>query len=126
MKRIIFLTLILLLIGTAVYAQQRQTSVEIRQNAQELLAQTRANNDEFEDALAEIRYRNGNNSDYSNYQRIRAELDHLETMINRERATLGIRLDRGNNVSTEVMERFERMVNRHRALMLELEQFIGG
>ena len=126
MKRIIFLALILLLIGTAVYAQQRQTSVEIRQNAQQLLTQTRANNEEFEDALAEIRDRNGNNSDYSNYQRIRADLDHLENMINRERTSLGTRLDRGNNVSTEVMERFERMLDRHRALMQELEQFIGG
>ena len=125
MKRILFTILILLLIGTAAYAQ-RQTSAEIRQNAQQLLTQTRTTSAEFEDALADLRDRNGSNSDSATYQRIRSELDQLENMINRERVSIGARLDRGNNVSNDVMERFERMLNRHRALMLELEQFIGG
>ena len=125
MKRILLTALILLFIVTAVYAQSH-TSAELRQNAQQLLAQTRTNSAEFEDALADLRERNGTNTDSATYRRIRAELDQLENMINRERVNLGARLDRGNNVSTDVMERFERMLNRHRALMLELEQFIGG
>ena len=127
MKKILFAVVVLLVAGAVVFAQQRPpSSVQTRQEAQQLLTQTRANSNEFQTSLNDLRVRNTSNSDAGAYQRLRTEIQQLESMITAERSSIENRLDRGVNVSAEVLSRFDRMLNQHRAKLTELENFIAN
>ena len=126
MKRILLAALILLAAAVA-YAQQNSppTSAQTRQEAQQYLNQARTNSNEFEANLADLRARNTSNDDFSTFFRLRREIDQLEATISSERFNIESRLDRGQRVSADVLNRFERMLDQHRTKMGELEVFLA-
>ena len=128
MKKILLVTVIFLAAGTLAYAQQSDlpSSAEVRQQAQQFLNQARANTSEIEGILADLRARNSGNRDIDIYNRLRAEIEHLEGRIKSEEVRIGVFLDQGMNVSAEMLNRIERMVNQHKAKQAELEAFIAS
>jgi len=130
MKRIILAALILIIAGSAAFAQQRarttQTTDQIRQEAQQLLTSSRSNNSEYEADLVELRDRNSGNNASSIFYRLRTEIANMENMINQERTNIEARLDRGTRVSSEVLTRFERMIHQHLVKTGELEEFLSS
>ena len=129
MKRIIFTVLILLVAGSAVYAQQSgpvtMTPAQVRQEAQQLLNQSRSNASQYEDDLADVIARNSGNHYYVVFTRLRNQINQLETMIESEHSNIENRLNVGQRISADVVDRFERMVGRHGAKVDELEEFVS-
>ena len=129
MKKILLVTVIFLVAGTIAYAQQSQqlpSSAEVKQDAQQYLNQARANTDEIEGILANLRARNSGNRDIDVFNRLKAEIEHLESRIKEEEVRIGARLDQGINVSSDMLNRIERMINQHKAKQAELEAFIAS
>ena len=126
MKRILFTTVLLLAAGTLIFAQQADnpTSAQTRQNAQQYLSQARNNLSQFESVLDELKDRNGSNRASYTFNRLRTEIERLETHISSEQDSIRASLDRGTRVNTEVMSRVENFINQHRAKLEELEDFI--
>ena len=130
MKRILLAALILFTVGAIVYAQQQgsnyPSSAETRRDAQQYVSQARANADQYESNLADLRERNSDNSYAFNFFRLRDEIKHLESMITAERNNIEARLDTGTRVSTAVFNRYQRMVDQHKARTTELEELIAA
>ena len=126
MKRILFTTVLFLVAGTLIFAQQADnpTSAQTRQNAQQFLGQARNNLSQFESVLADLKDRNGSNRASYTFNRLRREIERLETHISSEQDSIRASLDRGTRVNTEVMGRVENFINQHRAKLEELEDFI--
>ena len=127
MKRILLTIVILLVAGAFVYAQQASnppSSAQTKQTAQQYLGQARTNSSEFEATLNDLRARNTSNKDAATFNRLKTEIDRLEQMIVREETQMGSTLDRGTKVSTESLERIQRLHDQHKAKMAELEAFI--
>ncbi|MCL2092635.1 MAG: hypothetical protein FWH12_00425 [Treponema sp.] len=126
MKRIFLVTLILLLTSTALFAQMGQTSAQVRQNAQSYATQARANANQFEQVLNDLRARNVANADAAIFNRMRNEINRLESQIETEEHRITATLDRGNLVNPEVLERVARLISQHRNKVTELENFIAN
>ena len=129
MKRILLTIVILLVAGAFVYAQQTSSplsSAQTKQTAQQYLGQARTNNQEYGATLDDLRARNTSNKDAATFNRLKSEIDRLEQMIVREETQMGATLDRGTKVSTESLDRIQRLHDQHKAKMAELEAFIQG
>ena len=124
MKRFFLVFAVLLLISTVAHAQQ-PSSAEIRQSAQQFLTQGRENSSHFESVLADLTASNVSNRDAVTYNRLRTEIERLETSIATEEARLKASLDVGQRVTQEMLNRVERLINQHRAKLEELQVFIS-
>ena len=127
MKRL-FLLVILLSAGIAVFAQQAQgvqrpTSAQTRQEANQFIAQANTNAADFQAKLADLKQRNTSNNDFVTFNRIRSEIEGLETQIVLEESRISSRLESGARVNNELMNRIERLINRHSDLVAELRTF---
>ena len=131
MKRILLMAIILFAAGAAVYAQIGATApiiltpAEVRQEAQQLLNQSRSNASEFEENLEDITARNRGNHYYVVFLRLRNEINQLESMITAEHTNIENRLNVGQRISADVINRFGRMVGRHGEKVAELEDFVS-
>ena len=130
MKRI-FLAIVFLAAGIAVYAQQQggsniPTSAQTKQSAQQFLNQAKTNSQGFESTLADLKARNGSNSDLATFNRLKSEIESLEERINTEEKSIRGSLDRGTKVNSEVMNRYENFINQHKAKMEELDTFVSS
>ena len=133
MKRILLATLILLLAGMTVYAQQAAqggtnlpSSSQTKQNAQQYLTQAKTNGSQFTSALSDLNARNLSNKDLITFNQLKTEIDRLEALINTEQARIGGNLDSGHKVDAELLNRIQRLIDQHKAKMDELEAFISG
>ena len=132
MKRILLTIAVFLIAGTLVYAQQKssssqtQGSNQTKQNAQKLLDESKSNNSEFQDTLADLKDRNGSNKDAYTYQRLKSEIARIENTINTEEKSIRASLDRGTKVNSEVIGRIENFINQHSAKIQELEEFVSA
>lgn len=130
MKRSFLITVLLLLTSFAVFAQQAATanpsSSQTKQNAQQYLNQAKSNSQQYESALQDLKARNMSNKDSYTFNRLKSDIDKLETSINTEQKSIGAILDRGTKVTTEVMDRIERMIGQHKAKVNELETFVSN
>ena len=130
MKRILLTIVVLLVAGSFVYAQQAASSppssAQIKQTAQQYLGQAKTNSQQSEAVLNDLRARNTSNKDAATFNRLKSELDRLEDMINKEEAQMAAILDRGTKVSTESLDRIQRLHDQHKAKMAELESFISN
>ena len=126
MKRISLITIILLVISMAVFAQQAggppQTS-ETMQAAQQTLTQGRTNSSQFESTLNDLKTRNTSNLNADTYNRLKSELDQLEFQINAEQTRIRARLDKGTKVNPAMFDRVQRLMDQHKAKLAELERF---
>ena len=126
MKQFFLTLVVLILVGTTVYAQQtgsQPTSAETRQNAQQSLSQSRTNSSQFESTLADLKARNTSNRDAIYYNQLMAEIERLENQINTEEGKARLSLDRGVKVDAALINRIEQLINQHKAKTDELEAF---
>ena len=133
MKRILLATIVLLAIGVMAYAQQSQQgtsgnppSNQTKQNAKQYLDQAKKRNSEFQDTLAELKELNGSNRDAYTFNRLKKEIEYIESTINAEDKSIRASLDKGTKVNSEVINRIESFINQHTAKMEELEDFVNN
>ena len=129
MKQFFLTAVVVFLTGTMVYAQQasnQPTSAQTKQEAQQYLDQVKSNSSQFDSDLADIIALNSSNKDMANFNQLKAEIDRLETLITTERDRIKNNLDSGKKVSSQVLEKYERLINQHKAKLEELEAFVSG
>ena len=131
MKRILLALVILLVAASFVYAQQQgasspPTTTQTKQNAQQYLTQAQANGSEYVSTLDDLRTRNRSNLDAITFNRLKAEIDRLESLIETEEARLGASLDKGNKVGSDTITRIQQMIDQHKAKTEELQAFISS
>ena len=130
MKRILLTTVLLLIVGVFMYAQQGGSeppqSAQTKQTAQQYLSQAKSNSSQFESTLADLKARNTSNKDAYNFNRLRNEIDRLESTINSEQKSMRANLDRGIRVNSDAMNRIENFINQHKAKIAELEYFVSS
>ena len=131
MKRIL-LAIIILFAAGIVYAQQASqganpppTSNQVKQSAQQLSAQAKSNSSQFESILAELSSRNVGNQDVDAFNKLKAEIEHLESAITREENRIRTLLDSGKKTSPGLVNRIERLINQHKAVIVQLDAFIA-
>jgi len=128
MKKILLAAIVFLAIGIMVYAQQgspaNPPSNQTKQAAQQYYNQAKSNNDTFQETLADLKELNGSNRDAYTFNRIKREIERIESTINSEERSIRASLDRGTKVNTEVMNRYENFIIQHTAKMEELEDFL--
>jgi hypothetical protein len=131
MKRFLITIIVLLLASAMTYAQQARgtpnpTSAQVRQSAQQFLTQGRANSSQFESIFAELQAGRTSNVDSIAFNRLKFEIETLESMITAEENRLKATLDNGRNVSQELLDRVQRLINQHKSKLDELEAFIAN
>jgi uncharacterized protein HemX len=129
MKRI-FMVVILLATGIAVFAQQsnsrttnRPSSDQTRQNARQYLEQARNASQKYDAAQSDLNARNVGNDDERRFNQIKAELERLEAAIVAEQNKISNTLEKGIKVSPEVLENVQKMLEKHKQKVEELEAF---
>ena len=128
MKRFLWTSVILILAGTMVYAQQAGTpsSAQIKQGAQQYLNEVQTNSSQFESTLADLNAQNISNKDAAAFNQLKTEISKLETLINTEQAKIKAALDKNSKVSSQVLDRVQSLINQHKAKMAELEDFTSS
>ena len=131
MKKVYFVIVVFILIGTMAYAQQpggaiNPTPAQVRQNAQQFLTQGRSNLAQFESTLNELRGISSGNRDAIRFNQLRSDILNLEALIVAEEGRLTATISRGGNISQILVDRVETLINRHRAKLAELEEFIAN
>jgi cytoskeletal protein RodZ len=130
MKRI-FMVVILLATGIAVFAQQantqrttnRPTSQQTKDSAKQFLEQSRTNASQFDSTQASLNTRNTGNDDERRFNQLRAEIERLEAQIIAEQNKISATLERGIKVSRETLDNVSRLLERHKEKLAELEAF---
>jgi hypothetical protein len=126
MKRC-FLAILLLGGIVTVYAQQSgaglPTSAQTKQNAQQYVDQAKTNSSQFESTQAALNASNTSNRDTAAYNKLKGEIDKLETSINAEQAKIKAALDSNSKVSPELFERVDKLIEKHKAKIAEMEAF---
>ena len=129
MKKTLLVIIILLLAGITLYAQQAggpPQTAETKQSAQQLSTQAKTNSSQFEATLADLNARNVSNKDAETYNRLKSEIDRLESLINTEQTKIRATLDSGRKLSPEFFNRLQRLIDRHKAKVTELDAFIAS
>ena len=130
MKRILLAVAILVLAG-AVYAQQSDAeplpnSSQTKQNAQQFSSQAKSNASQFATGLADLTARNTSNKDLENFNRLKSEIDQLETKINTEQGRVKANLDKGQVITPASLNRIDSLIKQHQEKIAELDAFISG
>jgi len=128
-KRISLITIILLVISMAVFAQQAggpPQTAETMSSAQQTLSQGKTNSAQFDSTLNDLKTRNTSNLNADTYNRLKNEIDQLEFQINVEQTRIRSRLDRGTKVNPAMFDRVQRLIDQHKSKLAELERFTSG
>ena len=130
MKNVLLITVILLLAGSMVYAQQGTssppTSQQTKQEAQQFLDQGKKNSSNFESTLAELNAGNTSNRDTTRFNQLKSEIQSLETKINTEQGKIKATLDKGAKVNKDALDRVQGLIDQHKAKLAELESFASS
>jgi len=131
MKRI-FMVVILLATGIAVFAQQanttpkttnRPTSSQTRDSAKQYLEQSKNKASQFDTTQADLNARNVSNDDERRFNQLRSEIERLEAAIVAEQNKISATLERGVKVSRETLDNAARLLDQHKQKLAELESF---
>jgi len=128
MKRI-FLVVVLLATGMAVFAQTRSTrptSEQTRDNAKQFLEQGKTNATQFDTMQASLNTRNTANDDTRNFNQLRTEIERLEASIVAEQNKISATLEKGLKVGSETLDNVQRLIEKHKQKLSELEKFSAG
>ena len=129
MKRI-FVVVILLATSMAVFAQQtrstRPTSDQTKDNAKQFLDQGKTNATQFDSMQANLNTRNTANDDTRNFNQLRTEIERLEASIVAEQNKISTTLEKGLKVSRETLDNVQRLIDKHKEKLAELEKFSSG
>ena len=115
---------ILVAAGTITYAQQ--VAAPTKQDMQTYLNQAKQNASQYEKDLSDIKSRNSSSGDVNTYNRIKGEIDRLESRINTEKTNIKAVNDKGNKVNTAILNNLEQMINQHKDKVAELETFLSN
>ena len=136
MKRILFATFIILFVaGISLHAQQQAAAqggggppqtAQTKQSAQQLSTQAKTNSSQFESTFAELNSRNTSNKDADTFNRLRNEIEQLETSISMEQIRIRASLDSGRKLAPEFFNRLQRLIDQHKAKVAELDSFIAS
>jgi uncharacterized protein (UPF0333 family) len=129
-----FFWVILLMSGiVTVYAQQSsmdtsdlQTSAQAKQNAREYLDHAKSNLSQIESNQKILNEANIGNKDMATYNRLKNEIEKLEASINTEQTRIRTTLKSNGKVSPDVFERVNRLIEKHKAKIEEIEAFAAG
>jgi len=118
----------------AVYAQQSSsasanslpTSAQTKQSAQQTVSQAKSNSSQFESSQATLNASNVSNRDAATYNRLKGEIERLETLIKTDQAKAKAALDNNSEVSHDLFQRIDRLIEEHKKKIAELEAFIGS
>jgi uncharacterized small protein (DUF1192 family) len=129
MKRI-FMVVILLATGIAVFAQQantrttsRPTSQQTKTNAKQYLDQAKTSATNYDTVQSDLNARNVSNDDERHFNQLRAEIERLEAQIVAEQNKISATLERGIKVSRETLDNVARLLDKHKEKLAELEAF---
>jgi len=129
MKRI-FVVAVLMATSIAVFAQQssttksaRPTSDQTKENAKQYLEQGKTNASQFESMQSSLNTRNVGNDDARNFNQIKAEIERLEAQIVAEQNKISATLEKGIKVSRETLDNVQRLIDRHKDKLTELQNF---
>ena len=131
MKRI-FMVVILLATGIAVFAQQdtkttsRPSSQQTRDSAKQYLEQAKNASQKYDAAQADLNARNAGNDDERRFNQLKAEIERLEAAIVAEQNKISNTLEKGIKVSQESLDNVQKMLDKHKQKVAELESFSSG
>jgi len=131
MKRI-FMVVILLTAGIAVFAQQanrttnRPSSDQTRQNAKQYLEQAKNASQKYDATQSDLTARNVGNDDERRFNQLKAEIERLEAAIVAEQNKISTTLEKGIKVSQESLDNVQKMLDKHKQKLTELEAFSSG
>ena len=128
MKRI-FVVVILLATSMAVFAQTkstRPTSEQTRDNAKQFLDQGKTNATQFDSVQSSLNARNTANDDTRNFNQLKTEIERLEASIVAEQNKISATLEKGLKVSRETLDNVQRLLDKHKDKLAELEKFSSG
>jgi len=131
MKRI-FMVVILLATGIAVFAQQanttpkttnRPTSSQTRDSAKQYLEESKNKASQFDTTQADLNARNVSNDDERRFNQLKSEIERLEVAIVAEQNKISATLEKGVKVSRETLDNVARLLDQHKQKLAELESF---
>jgi len=128
MKRI-FIVVILLATSIAVFAQQTQrtstrpTSDQTKENARKYLEQCKTNALQFDATQSILNAMNAGNDDARNFNLLKAEIERLEVSIVTEQNKIAATLEKGLKVSKETLDNVQKMIDKYKEKLAELESF---
>ena len=129
MKRI-FVVVILFATSIAVFAQQantqrssRPTSEQTKDAAKQYLQQGQAQASQFDTVQASLNARNVGNDDARNFNQLKAEIERLEASIVAEQNKISATLEKGIKVSRETLDNVQRLLDKHKEKLAELQAF---
>jgi uncharacterized small protein (DUF1192 family) len=129
MKRI-FMVVILLATGIAVFAQQgttsRPSSQQTRDTAKQYLEQAKNASQKYDAAQADLNARNVGNEDERRFNQLKSEIERLEASIVAEQNKISATLERGVKVSRETLDNVARLLDQHTQKLAELDTFTSG
>jgi TolA-binding protein len=130
MKRI-FMVVILLVAGIAVFAQQastqrttnRPTSQQTKDSAKQYLEQAKSSASKYDSVQTDLNTRNVSNDDERHFNQLKAEIERLEAAIVAEQNKISTTLEKGIKVSRETLDNVARLLDKHKEKVAELETF---
>ena len=128
MKRI-FVVVVLLTTSIAVFAQAKSTrpsSEQTRDSAKQYLEQGKTNASQFDSMQSSLNARNTGNDDARNFNQLKTEIERLEAQIVSEQNKISATLEKGLKVSRETLDNVQRLIDRHKDKLAELEKFASG
>ena len=132
MKRI-FMVVVLLATGIAVFAQQantrttgRPTSQQTKDTAKQYLETAKASATKYDSMQTDLNARNTSNDDERHFNQLKAEIERLEVAIVAEQNKISSTLEKGVKVSRETLDNVQRMLDKHKEKVAELETFTSG
>jgi len=130
MKRTLLVTIMLLFAGITVFAQQAEasslpTSEQTKQEAQQVLNQSKTNSSQYESTLESLRTQITSNNTAATYKRLKAQIDTLEAKINVAQDHIQKEISMGHNVSASYLEQLQKLIDQHKVAMAEMEAFLA-
>jgi len=128
MKRI-FVVVVLLTTSIAVFAQAKSTrpsSEQTRDSAKQYLEQGKTNASQFDSMQSSLNARNTGNDDARNFNQLKTEIERLEAQIVAEQNKIAATLEKGLKVTRETLDNVQRLIDRHKDKLAELEKFASG
>jgi len=131
MKRI-FVVVILFTVSIAVFAQQtnrisdRPASDQIKEDMKEYLEQGKSRASQLDSKQDELKTRNAGIDDERHFNQLKAEIEKLEVSILTEQYKISTAIEKGSKVSRDTFDNVQRMLNKHKDKLVELEIFTSN
>jgi peptidoglycan hydrolase CwlO-like protein len=130
MKRTLLVTIMLLFASILVFAQQASgsslpTSTQTKQDAQQSLNQAKTNSSQFESTLDSLRTQLTSGNNAATYKRLKGDIDRLEAQIKAAEAHIQSEIDLGHSVPARLVDDLEKLIEKHKVAMAEMEAFIA-